>query len=170
MRAINVPVVIVPTTLGEAPSEPQVKRILVGLDGSIPSEAALLYAREVANAAKAEILLLSVPAVPETEKYRAAADVVQALRQRAEAEMRNFLEAVAESLRAEGLRVQVRVTGFYPARMIVSMAEEEAADMIMLTSRGRGGVDLLFAGSVAERVVDQSPIPVLMVPTSNGKK
>lgn len=169
MSTLNVPVVIVPTTTDRGLSEARIDRVLVGLDGSIPSEAALLYAREVATATGADILLVSVPAVPETEKYRAAADVVQALRQRAEGEMQNFLEAVAESLRTEGLKVSIHVTGFYPARTIVSVADEEHADMILLTSRGRGGVDLLFTGSVAERVVDQSPIPVLMVPTSNGK-
>jgi nucleotide-binding universal stress UspA family protein len=36
--------------------------------------------------------------------------------------------------------------------------------MIMLTSRGRGGLDLLLTGSVAQRVVQQTQIPVFMVP------
>ena len=44
------------------------------------------------------------------------------------------------------------------------IAEEEEADLIMLTSRGRGGIDRLFMGSVAESVVAESDKAVLMVP------
>lgn len=169
MKALQVPVVVIATQAEKPKAIKKLKRVLVGLDGSIPSEAALVYARSLARATGAEILLLSVPAVPETEKYRAAHEVVQSLRQRAESQMQDFLEAVAEDLGQEGVKVRTLVEGFYPARTIVAAAEEQDVDLILLTSRGRGGVDLLFTGSVAERVVEQSDLPVLLVPTSNGK-
>lgn len=44
------------------------------------------------------------------------------------------------------------------------MAEDKDADLIMLTSRGRGGFDLFLLGSVAQRVVEQTPKSVFMVP------
>jgi nucleotide-binding universal stress UspA family protein len=78
--------------------------------------------------------------------------------------MRKFLEAVARSLRDEGLPVRTIVTGSIPARTIVSVGEEEEADLIIITTQGRGGMDLLFIGSVAERVVQQTQSPVMIVP------
>ena len=170
MGTLQVPVVIVPTVeKGEKQPRPKLKRILLGLDGSIRSESALPYARELARISKAQLVLLTVPAVPETEKYRAAAEVVEKVREQAVSEMGAFLEAVAQSLREEGLDVRTNVSGVHPARTIVREADEQKVDLVMLTSRGRGGVDLFFTGSVAERVVDQINLPVLMVPTSNGK-
>ena len=172
MSTVQVPVIIVPTVpKGEPLPEARITRLMVGLDGSIRSEAALPYAREIARLTDAELVLLTVPAVPETAKYRAAAGVVEKVRAEAVNEMGSFLEAVAQSLRGEGLQVRTSVVGVQPARTIVAEAEKQDVDLILLTSRGRGGVDLLFTGSVAERVVDQSDLPVLMVPTngSNGK-
>jgi len=169
MRTIKVPVIIVPTVpKTEKKKIAKVERILVPLDGSIRSESALPYARAIAKASGSEIVLLTVPAVPETDKYRAAAEVVEKIRRNAEGQMDAFLNAVAGSLREEGVKVRTLVTGTHPARTIVAQAEELGADLILLTSRGRGGMDLIFTGSGAERVVDQSELPVLMVPTAHS--
>jgi nucleotide-binding universal stress UspA family protein len=170
MGTIQIPVVIVPTVeQGEKQPAPKLKRIMLGLDGSIRSEKALPYARELARIAKAELVLLTVPAVPETEKYRAAAEVVEKVREKAVSQMEVFLAAVSDSLRKDGIKVKTSVTGIHPARTIVREANEQNADLVMLTSRGRGGMDLFFTGSVAERVVDQINVPVLMVPSASKK-
>ena len=78
--------------------------------------------------------------------------------------MDNFLNAVARSLTQDDIEVRIITTGSLPVRTIVSVSDEEDADMIMLTSRGRGGLDLLFMGSVAERVVAQTTKAVFMMP------
>lgn len=146
------------------PHPPTLERILITLDGSIYSERVLPYARFLAQTFGSELILLSVPAVPQPEDYHAPAEIVQVLRQRAEASMSNFLDAVARSLRADDVRVRYRVTGTLPARTIVRVAEEEDVDLIMNTSRGRGGLDLFLMGSVAQRVVAATDRPVFMVP------
>jgi nucleotide-binding universal stress UspA family protein len=143
---------------------PSIRRIMVTLDGSIRSEGALPYAKALATVFDSELILMTVPAVPEMKNYRAAADVVETIRAKAEVNMRKFLEAVARSLRQEGFNARAVVTGSMPARTIVSVSEEENVDLIMLTSRGRGGLELLFMGSVAERVVQSTELPVFMVP------
>ena len=143
---------------------PEIDNILIALDGSIYSEAVLPYARVFAKAFQSKLTLLSVPAVPDTRGYRAASDAVLQLRQRAEVNMKDFLDAVAKSLREDGLEVITIVTGDMPARTIVAIGEDVDADLVMMTSRGRGGVELLLMGSVAERVVQQTPTPVFMVP------
>jgi len=138
MGTVQVPVIIVPTVeRGEKQPKPKLKRLLLGLDGSIRSEAALPYARELARISEAELILLTVPAVPETDKYRAAAGVVERVREKAVSEMGSFLEAVAESLRDDGLQVRTVVSGVQPARTIVHEAGEQGVDLVMLTSRGR---------------------------------
>jgi nucleotide-binding universal stress UspA family protein len=109
-------------------------------------------------------MLICVPAVPESEKYRAPAAVINTIRRQAEINMRKYLESVAESLRAEGLAVRTVVTGSYPARTMVDVGKREGVDLIMIASQGRGGLDLLFMGSVAQQVVQLSDSPVLILP------
>jgi nucleotide-binding universal stress UspA family protein len=139
--------------------------LLVALDGSIKSEQVLPYARALGKAFDCELVLMSVPAVPRVQNYRAAADVVETIRAKAVANMQKFLEAVARSLREDdGLKVRTIVTGSMPARTIVETATSEEADMIMITSRGRGGLDYLMVGSVAQRIVENTEIPVFIVP------
>ena len=164
MQKICIPVVLVHDTDGQNGTEPRIRRILVALDGSINSERVLPYARLLAKAYDSELILITVPAVPEVKNYRAAAEIVETIRSKAEVNIRKFLEAVARSLREEGVQVRTVVTGSIPAQTIVQVGEEEGADMIMLTSRGRGGMDLVLMGSVAQHVVQITPDPIFMMP------
>jgi nucleotide-binding universal stress UspA family protein len=169
MSRITTPVLLVQTEGEFNGQEPEIKTILVSLDGSIFSENALPYARALAKAFSSEVVLLTVPEVPQVESYRAPAGQVEAIRSQAVATIEDFLDAVARSLRQDGLKVRTMTQGSLPARTIVSVGNEEEADLIMLTSRGRGGWDRVFTGSVAERVVSQSERAVLMVPIHNSK-
>jgi nucleotide-binding universal stress UspA family protein len=164
MRQITKPVLLVQTTDEQAHVHPRMARIMVSLDGSILAENTLPYARAIAKAFDSEIILLAVPQVPEVKDYRAPDMAVTQIRQQMEDTMENFLDAVGRSLREDGVRVRTITKGSLPVRTIVSTAEEEQADMILLTSRGRGGIDRIFMGSVAESVVAESDRAVLMVP------
>jgi nucleotide-binding universal stress UspA family protein len=148
---------------------PRLKRILIALDGSIHSERTLPYARTLAKSFKSEIFLVSVPAVPSTEDYRAPAEYLESLRNKKDTNMRKFLSAVARGLRKDGLKVQTLVTGSLPAKTIVDLAAAKHVDLIMMTSRGRGGLKLLFMGSVAEQVVQYSDQMVFMMPIPDPK-
>ena len=78
--------------------------------------------------------------------------------------MRKFLHEIARLLHKDRLRVHTLVKGSIPSRMIVEVSEEKEMDMIMLTSRGRGSLDLFLMGSVAEEVVSNTKIPIFMMP------
>jgi nucleotide-binding universal stress UspA family protein len=169
VHEIDKPILLVTAADSQNGALPEVGRLLVALDGSINSEQVLPYARALGNAFNCELILISVPAVPRVQNYRAAADIVETLRGKAVANMQKFLEAVARSLREDGLDVRVIVTGSMPARTIVETAESEGADMIMITSRGRGGLDYLMVGSVAQRIVENTEKPVFIVPIVDGK-
>ncbi len=164
VQKINQPVMLVQISENGDTTQPKLDRILVALDGSIYSERVLPYARVLAQNFGSELILLSVPAVPEPEDYLAPPGVVNVIRKNAEANMSNFLEAVARSLREEGLTVRTMVTGSLPARTIVNVAEQESVDLIMSTSRGRGGIDLFMLGSEAQRIVENTTKPVFMMP------
>ncbi|MFH1524073.1 MAG: universal stress protein, partial [Chloroflexota bacterium] len=143
---------------------PHLDRILVALDGSSYSERVLPYARALAKSFNSELVLLCVPAVPEAKEYRAAADVLENIRDQAETNMRKFLDRISRLLHRDHLKVRVVVTGSIPEHTVVEVAEAENADLIMLTSQGRGGFNALLMGSVAEHVVQNSLVPVFMVP------
>ncbi|MDX9993584.1 MAG: universal stress protein [Anaerolineales bacterium] len=168
VRLLDVPVLLVQVFESGPAEAPHLGRILVALDGSAFSEQILPYARLLAKQFDCELMLVCVPAVPESEKYRAAASVLQSIRRQAEAGMRQYLETVAEGLRAEGISVRVIVSGSYPARAIVDVGKREGVDLILLTSQGRGGLDLLFMGSVAQQVVQLTDSPVLILPINKG--
>lgn len=91
-------------------------------------------------------------------------------------------EGVAESLQAEGetalSEVERRVDGVpvetetiegSPSRDIVSYASENPCDVIVMGTHGRSGVDRLLLGSVAERVVRSSPVPVVTLRVTDGQ-
>jgi len=164
VRTIDKPVLLVHAPDQSNGDEPKIGCIIAALDGSIYSESVLPYARAWGKAFGSELILMSVPAMPEVENYRAPAEVVETIRSKVVGNMNKFLEAVARSLREDGLSVRILVTGSMPARTIVEVAEQEHADMILITSRGRGGLDLLMMGSVAQRVVQNTQNPVFMVP------
>ena len=73
------------------------------------------------------------------------------------------LEARAGDLRQRGIKASWRVQVGVPFEEIVRVAEEERADMIVMGTHGRSGLNRVLLGSVAERVVATSPCPVMTV-------
>ena len=164
IQKINQPILLVQTSEEGNATPPKLERILVPLDGSIFSERVLPYARSLAQIFDAELILLTVPAVPEPEDYSAPSELIEDIRRKAEMEIENFLDAVARSLSESGIRVRTIVAGTLPARTIVNVGRDENVDLIMSTSRGRGGFELLMLGSEAQRIVEQSEKNVFMIP------
>lgn len=167
VHLLDIPVLLVQIYESGPAEAPHIGRILVALDGSAFSEQALPYARTFAREFNAELMLITVPAVPESGNYRAPASVIRSIRKQTETTMRIFIQSIASDLRKDGLDVRTIVTGDYPARTIVDVSKREGVDLIMITSQGRGGLDLLFTGSVAQQVVQLSDSPVLIVPINH---
>lgn len=76
-------------------------------------------------------------------------------------EGREALEAV-DALVADGVPVVRETAEGSPSQTIVRTAEE-SCDLVVMGTHGRGGIDRLLLGSVAERVVRRSEVPVLTV-------
>lgn len=168
VHRLDIPILLVQVFESGPAEAPHLGRILVALDGSAFAEQLLPHARLLAKQFDCELMLVCVPVVPESEKYRAPAAVLNAIRKQAEVNIRKYLNSIAEGLTAEGLAVRTVVTGSYPARSIVDVGKREGVDLIMIASQGRGGLDLLFMGSVAQQVVQLSDSPVYILPINKA--
>jgi nucleotide-binding universal stress UspA family protein len=73
------------------------------------------------------------------------------------------LEARVADLRQLGIKASWRVQTGIPYEEIVKIAEEERADMIVMGTHGRSGLNRFLLGSVAERVIRLASCPVLTV-------
>lgn len=78
------------------------------------------------------------------------------------------LEARAAALREAGLTARWLLRVGVPYEEIVRVAEEEAADMIVIGTHGRGGLARFFLGSVADRVIRTASCPVITVRENKG--
>lgn len=82
--------------------------------------------------------------------------------------LNNKLDAVSKRLEAGHLIVEARLTYGDPADEILKLSEELGADIIVMATHGRGGLQGLVIGSVATRVVRAAHIPVLLVRVKAG--
>lgn len=78
-------------------------------------------------------------------------------------ETRSLLSGITESGVRAALRV-VNFPGMQPAQSIADIAAEVGADVIVVGTRGHSPVAGVFAGSVAQRLLEVAPCPVLAVP------
>jgi nucleotide-binding universal stress UspA family protein len=149
-------------------------RILVPLDGSARAERVLPYVQPLAATFGAVVTLLHAtapPAVPIAAAGMPAAVAVAPVlgpgptgaAAGGPPEGAGHLEAVADRLRASGLTVELEMPEGPAAAAIVAVAEQTGADLIAMTTHGRGGLGRLVMGSVADEVLRHAPCPVLLV-------
>jgi len=152
-----------PTTLRSiTPATLQLKRILVAVDFSGPSNQALRYAVRFAQHFGSEITLLHivqrtfVAPFPEVPPYL---DYIEADFENAERALQTL--AAQQTLKSSAIRTVVR-TGL-AAHEIVEAARDLDSDLIVIATHGYTGWKHLCIGSTAERVVRAAPCPVFAV-------
>jgi nucleotide-binding universal stress UspA family protein len=143
----------------------QVQRILVPLDFSRHAESILEWATHLAEEHDSKLLLLHAYHLPVEFQQLEGAYLPQDFWASVKSEAEQNLNRYAEPLRAKGLTVEVIVREGYPATVIEEEAVELDADLIVIGTRGLSGLKHLLLGSIAERVVQKSPCPVLTVKT-----
>jgi nucleotide-binding universal stress UspA family protein len=144
----------------------QVRRILVPLDFSKNASAVLEWATHLAEEHQSRLLLLHAYHLPVEFQQLEGAYLPQDFWASVKTEAEQNLGRYAEPLRAKGLEVDVIVREGYPATVIEEEAVERQADLVVIGTRGLSGLKHLLLGSIAERVVQKSPCPVLTVKTS----
>jgi len=143
--------------------------ILVPVDFSPHSEAALLWAANASGCLGAPLIVLHVVHDPEAAPgYYARANssgYVRSMEEIADQLMEEFMERLRTehpALAALGEARTDLVVGL-PATRILEVANNEDAQLIVMGSQGRTGLSHLLLGSKAMRVVQLSPIPVTIV-------
>jgi nucleotide-binding universal stress UspA family protein len=139
------------------------KKILVPLDGSPLAEAVLPHAEALAKSEGAEIVLLRVAVTP--ARYLFAHNPAEGnnVIKMIEKEAKDYMEAEVAKLQDEGVNVTgITRDGVAPDE-ILEVAEETHADVIAMSTHGRSGVQRWLMGSVAEKVVHHSHIPVMLI-------
>jgi len=155
------------------------RHIVVALDGSELAEKILPVVVPLARAFGSHVTLLRVVAPTQLPIY--AGDVgmyspriyygdVIKLEKEARREALDYLSPRCEQLEQEGLAVSCCTPEGSAVESIVEHARAVDADLIAVTTHGRGGLGRLVFGSVAEAVLRSAPCPVLLVRVQDGSE
>jgi len=145
------------------------EKILIATDGSRHSRRAAEAAIEMAGLYGSAITVLYV--VDVGREYaplgdlvsRVADDMIAGIRTSLMQQGHEATRDVGEMAEKAGVSAERRIVEGYPAQEILHLAEEEKAGLIVVGGMGETGLNRFLLGSVADKVVRSSEIPVLVV-------
>ena len=142
-----------------------IRCIVVGVDGSEGAQRALGWSAELASALDAEVFAVYV--VPQS--WLIQLDAVQLDTKGFLAETRAKLVGEwTEALRAADVRYSTEFLRGDPATELLGVAHARHADMIVIGGATHGSLRDALLGGTAHRIVNRSPLPVLVVPSAPG--
>ena len=142
-------------------------KILAPLDGSTFSECSLEHVKTIAKGCQVpEVILLRVAEpihASDLAAYAEAGINTQALMRDVETAAKDYLGRVTEQLKKDGISVRGAVEVGWAADTILTFAEQNKVDLIIMSTHGRSGIGRWFMGSVTDKVVRHAPVAVLTV-------
>jgi nucleotide-binding universal stress UspA family protein len=161
-EASKSPVLLVPVNGGKQASGPFFTRILVPVDISDLGGAALPCVFAIGPKANSSVTLLYVESKPYTptelsRKYYT--ETAEYLRKGA----REYLDKTARELKTEGVEAIYDIVSGDPAEEILNYAVSKKSDLIAISTHGRSGIVRWALGSVANKVLHSTVIPLLLV-------
>ena len=170
LHAVATPLLLVRGVESAPAGEPIPARpyrtIVVPLDGSRLAEQVLGQVLPLAQASRATLILVAVaPADRDDGDTRGATELawVPAAHREATVHLADYLAQTAERVHTTGLAVETRLMHGYPAEGILGLSDEVRADLIAMSTHGRGGIQRFWLGSIAMKVVQSAHRPVLLV-------
>jgi universal stress protein A len=145
-------------------SVPEIRKILVPTDFSRTADVAIGYADVLSRALGAQLYLLHV--VEMTDETFAAVPpeiLLTGSGERIRAYLLEQAQTRLERLRSRLGHTEVVVRMGVPREVILHVARELGADLIVVGLRGRTGIARILVGSVADHIIQHSPVPVLSV-------
>jgi len=141
----------------------EIKKILCAVDFSDHSPKVAEYASLMAGCSGAKVLVLYVaPSLSQYVGFHVPPSSIESfvgeIVTGAEDTMGEFVKDNFKTVPVTG-----KVVAGYPAEEVLAIAEAEGCDMIVMGTHGRKGIDRILFGSVAEKVVKSSKVPVLTV-------
>jgi nucleotide-binding universal stress UspA family protein len=146
--------------------EEVVMKILIGVDDSPHSAAALEFVKKMTWPTGTEVCVISAvrPAVAlYTEVYVPASEQVERIMDDQRKYHEELVSRMELQLRDRGFKTSARVLIGDPREALIEVARREHADLLVVGSHGRSGLTKLLMGSVATHVVTHAPCNVLVV-------
>lgn len=145
-----------------------INKIICALDLSQHSALVAEYAVTMAKAFDAEVTVVyAAPALTQYVGFHVPPSTIEnfvgEIVAGAEKTMQDFVAEHFKGVKAEGM-----VVNGYAAEEILTLVESTNADLIIMGTHGRKGIDRILFGSVAEKIVKSSPIPVMTVRPSEA--
>lgn len=141
---------------------PEIRRVLCPVDFSPHSESAVQFAVELAQKLGADVHLLHVYQLPVYALPDGAMMAGPEFTTKVTTELQKALTSLAAQF--PPTKLDTHLVEGVPYREVVRMSDELDADLIVMGTHGRTGLRHLLLGSVAERVVRSSKVPVVTVP------
>jgi len=138
----------------------EISKILVGFDGSSSSKKALEYAKGLSKKLDATITVISVVRLPD---FSQSMDEVEEAMDEADRRIIPMHQEIKETGLREGIDIRTSILHGHPVEKIMSYAQENNFDLIVVGTRGLGGFKKLMIGSVAQKLASYSKIPVLVI-------
>jgi len=137
--------------------------MLVPLDGSELAEVVFTYAKELAGRLDLDIILLHVTrqAAENTMPMRKA--YIERAVEAIQRQSREIQKKTATKKRGKPIEVRGEVVIGYPADEILRFADENKVDLILMATHGRSGIKRWTMGSVADKILRATKIPVWLV-------
>jgi nucleotide-binding universal stress UspA family protein len=141
-------------------------KILVALDGSQLSECSLEQVKKIAVADVSEVILLRVIEPVDRNdavSWATAGYTLTDIQNKKKADAEAYMARVVEKLKKEGITARGEVLEGRATETIIDYSQANQINLIVISSHGRSGISRWAFGSVADRVVRHSTIPVLLV-------
>jgi nucleotide-binding universal stress UspA family protein len=136
------------------------ERIVLATDGSNNSTSAVTEALRIGKASDSQVFVVSVIDSRALSSVSPEIQVAGSI-DRMQAEAERIVNEVKMS--GEGQNVRTSILYGDPVNEIIKFSQSMNADLIVVGTRGKSGIERLFLGSVAEGVVREAPCPVLVV-------
>ncbi|HEY7628211.1 MAG TPA: universal stress protein [Ilumatobacteraceae bacterium] len=156
----HVPVVVVPAESG-AEAGDRMSKIVVGVDGSAESLVALHWAYDEAAATGADLDVVHAWLYPYPVSDDSPREVRRPMELDAQRELEASVQALGPKLTDGSVRVHPQLYEHTPADALIE--DGENADLIVVGSRGRGGLRARLLGSVSRTTIQHAPCPVAVV-------
>lgn len=145
-------------------------KILVCLDGSPLAEQIMPYAIEQAKQFRSQITLIQAVATPSSVPSATGSVTGPALKEQIDAEAqkaRDYLAKIAANAAEDGLSIDYTTVTGNPGHAIVEYCRENGIELIAIATHGHSGIRRAVLGSVADYVIRQSHLPMLVINPGN---
>ncbi|RAP48095.1 MAG: universal stress protein UspA [Methanosphaera sp. rholeuAM74] len=148
-------------------------KILLPTDGSKNSERAIKHAITIAKHEESEIIVLNVvdsvylTGLPEEELITKSEIILQEESRKVLENVENIIKNSEEIEDAENITITPKTVEGNAADIILKVSEEEDVDLVIIASSGKHMLDRFLLGSVTEKTVRHTKVPIMVIPNQN---